>query len=100
MEGAETTDLPLGLVEEATRRLSSMFGAEEKHTFKSRLHAPLVSALVRAAMDPDDVLGSWASDNTPLGVGEVMESRGIFPPAEPWYAPTEEDWHRVLQEHV
>ena len=66
-----------GWVSELRAKLADAFAVA---TVFSGLQAPLWSAMLRDAADPDaEVLAKWLSEGFPVGRQEAIENTGIFP---------------------
>ena len=70
------------IVEDARWRLEQAFQCGPQPSDTRRVHANLMAAITKEAKDPDDVLAKWAAGNTPLGIVNEIETRGIFPPTD------------------
>ncbi|CAE7281168.1 Kcnh1, partial [Symbiodinium necroappetens] len=77
LEADFTAGLEDTWVSELRAKLADAFAVA---TVDSGLQAPLWSAMLRDAADPDaKVLAKWLAEGFPLGIQEAIENTGIFP---------------------
>ena len=70
------------MVEQARRALEKSFSCKYRRSWPGWVRSDLVEAITAHAGDPDNVLHKWLAGETPLGIRNEIEHRGIFPEAD------------------
>ena len=70
---------PAAMEEDARRAVDNLLGLKNRRTYKGHIRTDIMEAMTAQAKDPDDVLHEWLSGQTPLGIKNPIQCRGIFP---------------------